>query len=132
MIGDQHLSVIESNQPRNEQSLITAPCHYNFSGEIGMGCFGSIDCDDVSGIWHGQPNCPSQIFGARLGGNVSRAGHPDPIALATRREGDQARWQRDWQSHSGSKWSVPLSFHDVGLWIGVDNMLAPFRETVKI
>jgi hypothetical protein len=29
-------------------------------------------------------------------------------------------------------WSVPLSFHDVGLWIGVDKMLAPFRETVKI
>ncbi len=28
--------------------------------------------------------------------------------------------------------AVPLSFHDVGLWIGVDKMLAPFRETVKI
>jgi hypothetical protein len=27
---------------------------------------------------------------------------------------------------------APLSFHDVGLWIGVDKKLAPFRETVKI
>jgi hypothetical protein len=25
-----------------------------------------------------------------------------------------------------------LSFQDIGLWIGVDKMLAPFRETVKI
>ena len=27
---------------------------------------------------------------------------------------------------------APLSFHDVGLWIGVDKKLAPFREPVKI
>jgi len=27
--------------------------------------------------------------------------------------------------------SVSLSFHDVGLWIGVDNTLAPFRERQK-
>jgi hypothetical protein len=25
-----------------------------------------------------------------------------------------------------------FNFHDVGLWIGVDKMSAPFRETVKI
>jgi hypothetical protein len=27
---------------------------------------------------------------------------------------------------------APLMFHAVGLWIGVDKMLAPLRETVKI
>jgi hypothetical protein len=27
---------------------------------------------------------------------------------------------------------VPISFHVIGLWINVDKMLAPSRETVKI
>jgi hypothetical protein len=27
---------------------------------------------------------------------------------------------------------VPVTFHVIGLWIGVDKMLAPSRETVKI
>ena len=33
---------------------------------------------------------------------------------------------------TGTSRSVPLSFHHVGLWIGVEKLLALFRETVKI
>jgi hypothetical protein len=34
----------------------------------------------------------------------------------------------------GAKAGLELvwDFHDAGFWIGVDNMLAPFRETVKV
>ena len=47
MIRDQHVSVVESNQPRNEQSLFTVPRNDNFSDEIIVRGLGGIDCDDV-------------------------------------------------------------------------------------
>lgn len=34
MIRDQHVSVVESNQPRNQQPLFTVPGNDNFSDEI--------------------------------------------------------------------------------------------------
>jgi hypothetical protein len=36
------------------------------------------------------------------------------------------------QFEKGRSVTPLLRLHEVGLWIGVDKMLAPFRETVKI